>query len=199
MSSLVRPMVKRDAAGVALLHKEGIHTGFLSNLGVRFLRQLYAAIPSCPSGFGLVWEGPAGRVLGFIACAESTGRVYKQAMLRRGLLMMLSIIRYLFRPSVIRRLMETWRYPAEVGPDLPPAEVLSIVVSQEMKGKGIGRALIETAAKEFSRRNIRRIKVAVGADNEGGNAFYRRCGFELALTREHHGRSMNVYVLDLTA
>lgn len=190
----VRPLSKRHARAAADLHRTGIHTGFLSSLGMGFLRPLYAALSACPSGFGFVWEEADGKVLGFVACAESTGRLYKQALLRRGLLLALPLVRYLFRPSVIKRLWQTLRYPAEVGAALPPAEILSIAVAEEGRGKGIGKALLSAAMEEFARRGIDRVKVAGWAGNQGANAFYERCGFRLEQTREHHGLPMNLYV-----
>ena len=199
MSDHVQPLTKRHARAVAELHRDGIRTGFLSSLGPMFLRQLYAAIPSCPGGFGDVWQEPDGSVLGFIACAESTGKLYKQALLRRGVLMSLPLIRFLVRPSVIRKIWQTLRYPGEVGPELPAAEVLSIVVSPDARGKGVGKALMQAATEEFARRGIRRIKVAVWAQNAPANAFYRKCGFELAATREHHGLPMNIYIAETSA
>lgn len=197
MDERVKPMAKRHAAAAAALHAKGISTGFLSSLGQRFLRQIYAAIPSCPAGFGYVWEEPDGRILGFIACAESTGRVYKQALVRRGFWMALVLARFVVRPSVVRRLIETLRYSAQVGAKLPPAEVLSIAVAEETRGKGIGKAIIAAAMEAYRRRGIREIKVAVGADNLAANEFYKRSGFVLTLTRQHHGLPMNVYVARL--
>ena len=179
------------------MHRLGIDTGFLSSLGPMFLRQIYKAIPSCPAGFGYVWEEPDGRVLGFIACTESTGRVYKQSLLRRGLLMAFPLLRFVFRPSFVKRMIHTLRYPSQVGDDLPPAEVLSVAVSSDSRGKGVGRAVMSAAFEEFKRRGIVDIKVAVWAENEAGNAYYRKCGFELAAVREHHGLEMNVYVRHL--
>jgi ribosomal protein S18 acetylase RimI-like enzyme len=196
----IRPLEKRHAKTVAALHHHGIPTGFLSSLGARFLRQMYAAVPSAPTGFGYVQERADGQVLGFVACAVSTGRFYKQALLRRGVLMAGAMFPRCLRPSVMKRLWETLRYPAEVGHDgldLPAAEILSIVVDEGVRGMGIGTALIGAALDEFRRRGISRAKVAVGAGNEPANCFYRRCGFRLALTREHHGLPMNVYVHDL--
>ena len=195
----IRPMERRDGRSAAELHREGISTGFLTSLGPAFLRQLYRAVPSCPSGFGFVWEEPNGEVLGFITCAESTGRLYKEALLRRGVLMALPLVRFLIRPSVIRRIIQTLRYPAEVGSEMPPAEVLSIAVRSETRGKGVGKALMQAALKEFSRRHINQTKVAVWAGNELANGFYRRCGFALGLTRLHHGLEMNVYLRRCTS
>ena len=189
------PLEKRHAAAAADLHIRGISTGFLSSLGRVFLKQIYKALPRCPAGFGYVWEDH-GRVLGFIACAESTGRLYKQSLLRRGILMALPLVRFMFRWSVIKRLWQTLRYPAEVGADVPAAELLSIAVNESARGRGVGQALVAAAVEEFRRRGIDRFKVAVWEGNETANAFYKRCGFELALQRKHHGLGMNVYVLD---
>jgi ribosomal protein S18 acetylase RimI-like enzyme len=197
VSNCVTPMRKDHAAAVAELHRVGIDTGFLSSLGPMFLRQLYKAVPSCPAGFGYVWEEPDRGVLGFIACAESTGAIYKQSLLRRGVMMAFPLLRFMVRPSIIKRIYHTWRYPSQVGDDLPVSEVLSIVVSGDACGKGVGKALMTAAFEEFKRRGISKTKVAVGADNKVANGFYQSCGFALAVTRKHHGLPMNVYVRDL--
>lgn len=197
MTYHVHPMEKRHARQVAELHRSGISAGFLSSLGPSFLRQLYAALPSCPAAFGYVWERQDGEVLGFVACARSTGAVYKQSLVRRGLWMALPLARFLLRPSVIRRMIQTLRYPCQTAGDLPPAEVLSIVVGGAAQGQGVGKALMAAAFEEFRRRGAPQVKVAVGADNEQANAFYRKCGFRLAVTREHHGLPMNIYVARL--
>lgn len=197
MSNSVIAMTKQHARSAAQMHRTSIPGGFLSGLGSMFLTQLYAAIPSCPSGFGYVWQEEDGRVAGFIACAENVGKLYKQGLLRRGVLMALPLIRFVLRPSVMKRMWQTLRYPAETDQQLPQAEILSIVVSSEARRKGIGKALVQAALQEFDRRGAQRAKVAVGADMDPANRFYRRCGFELALTREHHGLPMNIYVIDL--
>lgn len=53
------------------------------------------------------------------------------------------------------------------------------------------------ALAEFHCRGICLVKVAVGAGNTSTIKFYQRCGFELTLTRPHHGRAMNIYTIDL--
>ena len=195
MSEPIKPLEKRHAAAAAQLHRTGIDTGFLSSLGQRFLTQLYSAIPSCPAGFGYVWEEADSAVLGFIACATGTGRLYKQALVRRGLHMAWPLARFLLSPRTLRRIFQTLRYPAQVGGDLPDAELLSISVSSAARGKGVGTALMQAAQAEFQRRGVEHFKLAVWAGNEPANRFYRGCGFRLALQREHHGMPMNVYVI----
>jgi ribosomal protein S18 acetylase RimI-like enzyme len=202
----IQPLSPRQARQAADLHHDQIASGFLSRLGRAFLRQLYAAIPSCPAGFGYVWQEADGRVSGFIACATSTGRLYRQALWRRGALMAVVLARFLVRPAVLHQMWQTLRYPKEAekdpsgaSADLPPAEVLSIAVAPGAQGRGVGKALMAAALEEFRRRGVGRVKVAVGAANQTANAFYRRCGFALRLVRQHHGQPMNVYVADLPA
>ena len=68
-----------------------------------------------------------------------------------------------------------------------------------VSGLGLAsKGLMDAVLDEFALRKIAEVKVAVGADNEAGNRFYKKCGFELALTREHHGLEMNVYKIDIT-
>ncbi len=196
MSDCLHPLAKRHAGAAAKLHQHRISTGFLSSLGPFFLKQLYAAITSCASGFGYVWEDPDGNVLGFVACAENTGKLYKQALLHRGILLGVPLIRHALRPRTIRRILETLRYPGEVTGDLPDAEILSIAVSQQCGRRGIGKSLIRASLEEFARRGITRVRVAVWAGNESANKFYSSCGFTLSMTRKHHGLPMNVYVAE---
>ena len=79
--------------------------------------------------------------------------------------MALPILRFLLRPSVIRRLIHTLRYPSQVGDALPAAEVLSIAVSASARGKGVGKALIQAGFNELARRGISEVKVAVWDQN----------------------------------
>ena len=189
-------LTKRHAAAAAELHASGIDTGFLSSLGRGFLKQIYQALPRCPAAFGYVFQ-ENGRVLGFIACTESTGGLYKQALKRRLVPMLWALKWHVLSPRKVRRMWQTLRYPAEVGQELPSAELLSIAVSGDARGKGVGKALTAAAVEEFRRRGVDRFRVAVGAANEPANAFYRRVGFEFALQRTHHGLPMNVYVFNM--
>ena len=191
----VVPLGERHAAEAANLHAAGIDTGFLSSLGRGFLKQIYKALPMCPGAFGYVFE-EHGHVLGFIACTESTGGLYKQALKRRFFPMLWALKWHILSPSKVKRMWQTLRYPAEAGRDLPAAELLSIAVSEGARGQGVGKALTAAAVAEFRRRGVDRFKAAVGASNETANAFYKRIGFQLALRRKHHGLPMNIYVLD---
>jgi len=194
----VIPMAARHAAEVAELHRTGIHTGFLSSLGPRFLKQLYRAVPAAPSGFGFVGERD-GRILGFIACAERVGAVYKQCLMRRGLAMGWALVPRALRPSVFRRIVETLVYPSKIEDEYPPAEVLSIVAAEAARGTGLAGRLMNAAFDEFRRRGLSQVKVLVWNQNARAKAFYEKCGFVLAGQRSHHESVLDVYVIDLGA
>ncbi len=187
----------QDAAAVAGLHRSAINTGFLSALGERFTERMYRAILSCPVAFGLGVKDEAGRLLGFIMCAEDIRKTYRYSILLHGLSMALPLLRHACRFTIVRRLWETFRYPSAVGESLPRAEVLSIAVSPLLRSNGMGQMLLDAALNELWSKGIERVKVAVGAANTGANRFYERCGFRLALTRRHHGEPMNIYAIDL--
>jgi ribosomal protein S18 acetylase RimI-like enzyme len=194
----VVPLTTEDAIAVASLHRSAIDKGFLSALGRRFTERMYGAILSCPLAFGYGVKDERGQILGFIVCAEDVKKTYRFSLLHHGLSMALPLLRCMCRPSMIRRLWETLRYPVNVGQDMPQGEVLSIAVCPEARSKGVGQVLMEAGLAEFYRRGNDRIKVSVGADNDCANHFYVRCGFRLAITRLHHGLLMNVYVVQLS-
>lgn len=190
-------LTSADAIMVGQLHRSTISTSFLSTLGERFGRYLYKGILSSPDAFGFAAKGPDGRILGYVACAQSTSRVYVQGILRDGVMMAMSLLPHIWRGSVLRRLWETLRYPSEIPSELPQAEILSIGVSPEAHGRGIGTRLMTAALGEFRRRGTLQVRVAVWTGNTTAIKFYERCGFELTLQRTHHGRPMNVYTIDL--
>lgn len=194
---MISVLTPADAAAVAELHRKAISTSFLANLGRGFAKHLYKGLLSSASAFGFACTGTEGRMLGYVACAESTSAVYRQALLRQGAMMAFWLLPYLWRSSVLKHLWETLVYPAALPGDLPNAEVLSIAVAAEAHGRGIGTSLMAAAFAEFRQRGIHHVKVAVGAENSSAIAFYQRCGFRLAMTRTHHGKPMNIYTIRL--
>lgn len=57
------------------------------------------------------------------------------------------------------------------------ARLYSFCVSQEARGGGVGRALLEALECEASRRGLTRIQLEVRADNRAALGLYRRMGF----------------------
>jgi len=204
---VVRPMTPAEVADVARLHREGIDSGFLSSLGVEFLKQLYAGIAATGSGFVFVAEasggrdvGGGGRVVGFVAGAEHVGRLYRGVLMRRGVMMLAPLARRLLRPATLRRIAGSVFYPsrsrhAAVG--VPDAELLSIAVAPEARGSGVAGVLVDALVAEFQRRGVRAFKLVVGSRLERARRFYQKYGFRPAGTIESHGDPSEVYVLDV--
>jgi glycosyltransferase involved in cell wall biosynthesis/ribosomal protein S18 acetylase RimI-like enzyme len=193
----IRPARAADAAAMARLHADGMPDAFLPALGHGFLTRLYRALVADPQAVALVADGD-GEVVGFASGVASVGGFYRRFARRHGLAAALAAAPRLVRPSVLRRLLETVRYPsssaAELGP-LPDAELLSIAVAPSSRTGGTGRALADGILLGLAERGAAEIKVVVGAANEGANRFYAKVGFRPAgQLSVHQGISSNVWI-----
>jgi len=206
--STVRPATPRDITAVATLHIAAIHEGFLSTLGVRFLRRLYARILASPHGFLVVADAGGGGdrppigatvsgrsdgngVIGFIAGATSVERLYRQFLWRDGAMAMLSSAPQLARS--LPEVFETLRYgtgsPAGAGPDrpqLPEAELLAMAVAAASRRRGTGGALVNAFVSTAARSRAASGRVVVSATNQEAIDLYRRAGFTVDSQLELH-------------
>jgi len=189
----IRPARRGDAGAMARLHRESMPTAFLPQLGDGFLRQLYAGLAADRDSVALVAERD-GVVVGFATGVLSVDRFYRRFYVRRGLPALVAAAPRLARPEVRRRLRETARYPA-TSAALPEAELLSIAVSPGARAGGVGRGLARRVVESLGRRGVTEMKVVVGADDTGANAFYERVGFRHAAELTvHRGVKSNVWV-----
>ena len=136
------------------------------------------------------------KIVGFVAFAADIGSLYKSAILENGMRFVLLLAGRLFSIKNIRNILETMFYPARTKKkiELPKAELLSIVVAEEERGKGLSEALIREGLALCRQKKIENVKVLIGTDNEPANRLYRRCGFRLVCQIYNHGISSNLYV-----
>ena len=179
----VRPAATADAPAMARLHATEIVEGFLPTLGPRFLGHLYRRVVRSPSSFAFVAHDGAA-VVGFAAGTENLRALYRSFLLHDGPAVVLAAGPRIARSW--RRVMETLRYPAREGADLPPAELIAIAVGHEARGRGLGRELVAAVTAEFARRGVTAARVVTGADNEAALGLYRACGFRTAATLHVH-------------
>src|SRR6266446_2876178 len=59
----------------------------------------------------------------------------------------------------------------------PSARILALVVSDKMRGHGIGHALIAAAEKDLAQKNISRVAVNTRFEREEAHQFYERVGY----------------------
>lgn len=188
----IRPAEPRDAPVLARLHADGIDTGFLPRLGVGFLEHLYRQMLDSPESVVLVAEDDYAPV-GFVAGTTNVDALYRAFVRRRGIRAATAASFRLARPSTIRRAWETYRYD---GDHLDtPAELLSMAVADPFRGRGLGKALGIAFLDAMTARGVDRVKVVVGADNEGALAAYRSMGFIAAGTIEVHAGEPSVAMI----
>jgi ribosomal protein S18 acetylase RimI-like enzyme len=182
MTAPLRAGRASDAAAVAALHAARIGEGFLVTLGPRFLARLYRRIALSPAAVLLVAED-GDRVVGFVAAATSTRRLYGDFLRHDALPAGLAAA-----PAVIRaprRVWETLRYGSD-DDELPEAEVLSIAVAADAEGRGIGGALLVAALEELARAGAPAARVVTAVGNDPALAMYERAGFRRRTRTEVH-------------
>jgi ribosomal protein S18 acetylase RimI-like enzyme len=202
------PCRKDWLPSVALLHQQGITTGFLSRLGTPFLAALYGAIAS--SQWSRVFVALSEQQpVGFVACSVDTGRMYRGIFLRKGLRLGALLLPHMARPSALWNMVQTVLYPVfhrtpePAGSDASAhtstnepvrAELLSIAVDRNRQGVGVGKLLVAEMEQYFSERGVTQCKVVTLAKDETSNGFYRAAGFEFVGTFVHHGNEMCEYI-----
>lgn len=179
---------------IAEMHYNQIKTGFLNNLGFEFLELLYRYIDEHEKSF-IIYKIKNERVIGFISGTEDTDKLYS-GFKRKYFLRIIWIIfkRLCLKPSIVKGISETMNYNKKTVL-LPKAELISIAVDNNYKGKGIASDLMKEFFNEMKKRGIESVKVTVGADNIRANEYYKKWGFEKILEIEvHKGIRSNVYV-----
>lgn len=189
----------------ARLHIESITTGFLPVLGAHFLSALYQAIGKCPYSRIFVVEENS-KVTGFIAGTVSIKKMYKWILIRNAFRFCLLIVPVIVRPNVVFKILETLFY-ALSKPDKnahskrtmeSSAELLSVAVSSECRGKGVGSHLIEVFEDYLRAEKIHCYKVVTYSLDKQSNVYYLKNGFTLNGTFKHHGNIMNEYTKELS-
>src|SRR5438132_10690857 len=60
----------------------------------------------------------------------------------------------------------------------PSARILALVVSEEMRGRGAGHALIAAAEKDLAQKNIKRVAVNTHVERKEAHEFYEKLGYK---------------------
>ena len=195
-SVVIRPMLDSEVEAVVEVHLRTFTGFFLSFLGRRFLVQLYRAIRSAPEGVVLVAAGEEG-IEGFVAGVTSQQSFYRRLVRKHWWRFAMSALGAAIRkPSVIPRLLRALRRPSDIEHSAVSAALMSIGVTPESEGRGIGGLLIESFCREMAARGVADICLTTDRDdNARAHRFYERHGFRMStsfVTPE--GRAMIEYV-----
>ncbi|HPF69250.1 MAG TPA: GNAT family N-acetyltransferase [Candidatus Krumholzibacteria bacterium] len=186
---------------IAGLHAAGITEGFLSTLGEPFLAALYRGIAGGRDS-GVIVARENGRVLGFISWARDVKGCYRSVLLRRGLALAWALLPNALRPAFYRKVFQTLRYPADHGgladggaaaaPAIRP-ELLSMAVSSEARGKGVGKFLVAAVDDAMRGLGLPGYYVVTHAVDPRSTGFYAACGFAPTRTFTSHGKPMQEF------
>lgn len=180
---------------VANLHLRAFPEFFLTTLGAGFLRQMYASYCGHEESALLVAK-KNDVVLGFAAYSLDMSSLYRY-MIRNRLFLFAyyALGAVLAKPSIVPRLLGAFSRSEESRRTEPYAELASLGVCPQEKGRGIGTALVNEVKERVARSGCSYISLETDADdNDKVNNFYLRNGFMLArvyTTKE--GRRMNEY------
>jgi ribosomal protein S18 acetylase RimI-like enzyme len=192
--------------GIADLHIAEIHHGLLPLLGTDSLGLLYHSI-ACLQGSGVWIIEDNGRLLGFLAGCADTRRIFLSVLKARGMKLLSYVNKDTLSAVFLRKLPAILRYPFRrinfVSHEssiagLPKAELLAMAVNPSVRGRGLGKLLVETLEREFLCRGIiSAYHVKTNSEEKASNNFYRSLGFQTYGTVHHHDLILNIYVKKL--
>lgn len=199
-SHVIRPLSAADARAAGSLHRAAFPDFFMTSLGPRFLDLFYATVAADESTVCLAAVEPGcsrltGLAVGPLHPAGFFRRVLARRLLSFATAAALAAVRH---PSRVPRLFRALRYRGD-APEGPERALLSsIAVSPDVRGRGVGAALLRAWVDEAARRGAPGCYLTTDqADNATVNRFYLRAGFRLqSTTRTPEGRALNRYVLD---
>jgi len=181
---VVRPGTVADAGVSARLHAAQINEGFLARLGPRFLTHLYRRVALSSSSFLLV-AVRRGQVVGFLAGSIDLKELYKQFLVRDGV-----VAGVTSAPRLVmawRRALETLRHSSRPrGTESSVSELLSVAVDPDSRGLCVGRLLVDEFLEETTKRHVEVAQVVVGRDNERAVSLYSGAGFATVEEFEMH-------------
>jgi ribosomal protein S18 acetylase RimI-like enzyme len=210
-------LVPHHAPDVARLHFDAQRGTFLSALGPDILQIVYEKLPATEFGFGFAITAPASgdglRVpVGFVSATTSVGGLFvRTGLTSAGRLAPRLLVRYLRSPVLIGHTFQTALYPlisqggdedvagsnacedSSGGAQVSKAELLSIMVEDHWRGRGLGAMLVDALVAECAARDIAYLDVTVDSMNDGARRFYERYGFVLHRTFRLYGREMCGY------
>lgn len=189
-------LLPEHAEQVAMLHIQGIPTGFISSLGPGFVTALYQAIATSKSAFGFIAMRD-NKVVAFVAFAINVNDLYKSVIVSSGFRLAFSVIRKFMSLTTFKKALETLFYPSVTKKmNLPSSELLSIAISSNERSRGLATKLMNKGLEECRKRKIEKTKVLVSSGNDPANKLYLKFGFELITQIDNHGVLSNIYVVE---
>ena len=186
---MLKPLCQNNIDQVAKIHQKEL-SGFLSQLGVRFLEKFYRVSLDISEMFTYIDENQ-GKVMGFVSGIENPRGLNKKVIMKEPFGFIYHILRYFItHPTEGVKIVKTLTYP---GFTSNSPELLSIAVSKAYQKKGIGKKLFEKVIQEFRERGYDKFKISV-YDRLEANGFYQKMGCKKITSFLFLGEEMNYYL-----
>jgi ribosomal protein S18 acetylase RimI-like enzyme len=175
-SVLIRDFNADELRQIAALHKNYINKGFLSSLGDDFLTIIYKSISE--KGILIAFK-KEDKIVGYVSGVERFSAVLKHFVLNNLIKAGFFLLPKLVSFEVVKKIGDILLYPLKSKkdqPNIPQAELLSIVVDKDFQGKGISENLYKALKEDFMNIGIKEFKIIVGDELIGAQKFYLKMG-----------------------
>jgi ribosomal protein S18 acetylase RimI-like enzyme len=194
----IRAMQTADVRRTVEVHLSAFPDFFLSFLGPRFLRLFYSEVVALGE-IGLV-ASIDRTIIGFVMGSVRPSGFFWALIRRRGLAFALAaVVPALRRPAAALRILRALRKPRDAAKPEGTATLMSLGVSSEAQGLGVGKELVRRFQRVAASRGARTVDLTTDKlGNERTNAFYRSLGFRVVreiITPER--RVLNEYEIDV--
>lgn len=194
---MIREMNIKDSSQCAELHYDSINNSFLCEFGLFFLKKLYEGLIESEHCAGYVYTS-GDDVLGLIIGSEKMDDFLKKLMLRKSYVFVpIVLLKLITKPWIIRNVIETFFYSSKSDTGNVEAELVSIVVREDCREKGIGGKLFNELITFFREKKVFEFKVMVDKSNENANEFYKALGFKWAFVFRMYGKEINLYTYNI--
>lgn len=183
---------------VAQIHSLCINQGFLPTLGIRFLTLLYEAIDADQNSVLFV-NIIDGEIVGFVAGGRGMKSIYIE-MIKRFPKLLIALIPVVFSPSKLKYIVDILLIGREknTAANRPTAELFSIAVLDNARGRGIAGDLYKSLAQHFTENCEDSFGIVVGDNLLSAHKFYLRMGaIPVAQISIHKGQISTLYKQDL--
>jgi ribosomal protein S18 acetylase RimI-like enzyme len=176
----IRDLRFEDCDRCADLHLAYFGPSIISAFGKGFLRGAYEGMVGARWGRTIVATDPgSGELLGFATLVFDGGKFFREILLRKGCVMSLEAVRALpGNPTLIGNVLKALRYPSSFS-DATKAELLTLIATEEHRGRGVGSGLVEEVRRIFRSSGLDRFKVSVKKDWTRAVDFYLHRGFSI--------------------
>lgn len=190
---------KEHTTQIVEIHKNAFPGFFLTELGPKVLEVFYTSLMRETNT--IVWGVAKDNLLiGFFAASKYTNGLYLRIFIKNIYIFFFPLIfSFIRNPNLLLRMVISFRSSNEHNvPKNCTSSLLSICVSPNESGKGIGKMLLDKLENELIICNIVSYYLTTDADNnESTNIFYKKNSFQLYSTYNQGNRRMNLYIKNL--